>query len=97
MSEIEFDQVCRRDGNNRGMNKTTNYLIPAGTTIKTRNQFNQLKMKVHVTRRELCFENIANTGDGGMLWYFQHGDWLIAVPANRVLQATELIQTQGAA
>lgn len=78
------------------MNTNSKYRIPTGTRIKTRNVFRQLKMKPHITRQELSFGSIANTGDGGLLWYFQHGDWLISVEARQVLTDASLAQTAAA-
>ena len=88
--------MCHDAGKNWGMNKKTTYLIPAGTLIKTRNMQKHLRMSSHITRQELCFDDIANTGDGGLLWYFQHEDWLIAVEAHRVLHESPLVQAPAA-
>lgn len=60
---------------------TTKFVIPQGTRIHTRNVLQDLRMRPHITRKELSFEDRANTGDGGSLFYFQHGDWLISVHA----------------
>ena len=65
--------------------KLMKYTIPAGTCVNTRNLDNDLRLKRHTTRQELQFEEVANTGDGGLLYYFVFGDWLIAVNANHVI------------
>ena len=81
--------MCQLVAKNLGMNKKEYYLIPAGTLIKTRNVECDLKLRPHLTRQDLGFEEIANTGDGGLLFYFQHGDWLIAVEAHQVKQGAD--------
>jgi hypothetical protein len=63
----------------------TNYLIPAGTQIKTRNISRELKLRPYTTQHDLIFNHVSNTGDGGFLLYFRQGNWLIAVNSNAVL------------
>ncbi len=66
------------------MNTNIEYVIPSGTLVSTRNVLTQLRMREHITKQELVFSCRTNSGDGGLLYYFQHGDWLIAVDANSV-------------
>lgn len=71
------------------MNDTTKFVrpkfvIPTGTRIHTRNVMQDLRMRPHVTRKELSFDDRTNTGDGGSLYYFQQGSWLISVDASQV-------------
>ncbi len=63
---------------------TTQYKIPLGTVVKTRNIELELKMRRYRTRREIWFDERLNTGDGGLVSYFLHGDWLIAVETEAV-------------
>ncbi|MEM9412249.1 MAG: hypothetical protein AAGA30_14130, partial [Planctomycetota bacterium] len=71
------------------MNEIKKYTIPAGTLINTRNLTQDLRLKKHITRKDLIFEELANTGDGGLLYYFVFKDWLIAVNANDVIRVSD--------
>ena len=88
--------MCHWLGKNLVMKEKNNYLIPAGTLIKTRNVECDLKLRPHMTRQELEFDEIVNTGDVGLLLYFQHGKWLIAVETHCVLNQCDFLQAPAA-
>lgn len=48
----------------------------------------ELKLRPYITKRDLNFDDLLNSGDGGYVYYFRHGDWLIAVDADALVQQT---------
>lgn len=74
------------------MNATHQYLIPSNTSILWRNRDRDLKLKPHVTEGSLRFDEILCTGNGGLTYYFELGDWLIVVDAELVVQNTPIAQ-----
>ena len=75
--------------NDSSMKTNNEFVIPVGTEINTRNVTADLRLRKHVTTTELRFTDLSNTGDGGFVYYFEHGDWLIAVNANLVRNGEE--------
>lgn len=55
------------------------YEIPAGTPVEIHNIKTNGKLRRHVTRKQLTFQERSGTGYGGHVFYFQHGDWEISV------------------
>jgi hypothetical protein len=78
------DQLCQQAENNTAMLNQTGYTIAKGTVVHIRNEATELRLRRHVTRTDLTFDDYVVTGDGGTLYYFQHGDWLISVDAEHV-------------
>ncbi len=64
------------------MERKPRYTIPVGTRVDIRDMANNGKLRQHVTRRELRFIDRTVTGYDGLIFYFEHGDWLIAVNAD---------------
>lgn len=67
------------------MDTKQTFLLPAGTQIKTRNVVSELKLRDYITQQDLRFADLLNSGDGGCVYYFRHGDWLIAVDAEAIV------------
>ena len=61
------------------------YIVPVGTRVEIRNIKGTGQLRQHVTRKELQFADRTNTGYDGHVFYFQYGDWVIAVNADDVL------------
>ena len=68
----------------RRMDRKHRYTIPAGTRVEIRNSKQGSELRQHVTRRPLHFEDRANTGYEGRIFYFLYQDWVIAVNADLV-------------
>ena len=66
------------------MDTKPRYTIPIGTRVEIRNTKTGGKLRRHVTREELRFVDRTNTGYDGRIYYFTHGDWVIAVNADLV-------------
>ena len=79
------------------MNVNTEYSIPEGTPIVWRNVERDLKLKPHRTEATLRFDEVKCSGDGGLKYFFELGDWLIVVDSDRVrVHSGELAQTKAA-
>lgn len=66
------------------MNGKFRYIVPVGTRVEIRNVKGTGQLRQHVTRKELQFADRTNTGYDGQIFYFQHGDWVIAVNADDI-------------
>ena len=65
-------------------NDEPRYTIPKGTRVEVRNTVQGGQLIQHVTKKTLQFRDRANTGYNGRIFYFQHGDWIIAVNSDLV-------------
>ena len=71
------------------MNNKIRYQIPAKTAILWRNVHQDLKLRPHLTESALQFDEMKCTGDGGLILYFELGNWLVVVEAELVQMVTQ--------
>lgn len=71
---------------NACMNTQHYYVVPKGTRVKARNVKSDLKLRQHVTKVDLIFDQVSCTGDGATLTYFRRLNWLVVVETENIVK-----------